>query len=254
MTSVAEGGPGAVQHDRQCPGGGVGIVYVVQIGPDSAADLASTAPSIACPFGGGRLVGDESPLFEAGDKLVGVSNLARLAIRSLNACLIGLARPGGARPRAARRDRSRPAPVAAAPCRVFSVWPSSCGPKVVVIVSSISLVRPTILAIRWYGQRLVMLRLMVGNRIDRMPTRLLARANARAASIRIEAFAAAGSSGYVSRLLASLADEGLASQAELSRRTGIDPSDVVAVLNDLECRHSSPGSVTRTMRGATSSR
>jgi MarR family transcriptional regulator, lower aerobic nicotinate degradation pathway regulator len=67
-----------------------------------------------------------------------------------------------------------------------------------------------------------------------MPTRLLARANARAASIRIEAFAAAGSSGYASRLLASLADEGLASQAELSRRTGIDPSDVVAVIGDLE--------------------
>jgi DNA-binding MarR family transcriptional regulator len=82
---------------------------------------------------------------------------------------------------------------------------------------------------------------MVGNRIDRTPTRLLARANARAASIRIEAFAAAGSTGYVSRLLASLADEGVASQAELSRRTGIDPSDVVAAVNDLEAR----GLVTR---------
>jgi MarR family transcriptional regulator, lower aerobic nicotinate degradation pathway regulator len=75
---------------------------------------------------------------------------------------------------------------------------------------------------------------MAPSRIDHMPTRLLARANARAASIRIEAFAAAGSSGYASRLLASLADEGLASQAELSRRTGIDPSDVVAVIGDLE--------------------
>jgi MarR family transcriptional regulator, lower aerobic nicotinate degradation pathway regulator len=77
---------------------------------------------------------------------------------------------------------------------------------------------------------------MVGNRIDRMPTRLLARANARAQSIRIEAFAAAGSTGYVSRLLASLADEGIASQVELSRRTGIDPSDVVAAINELESR------------------
>jgi MarR family transcriptional regulator, lower aerobic nicotinate degradation pathway regulator len=81
-----------------------------------------------------------------------------------------------------------------------------------------------------------MLRFMTGNRIDRMPTRLLARANVRAASIRVEAFAAAGSSGYASRLLACLADEGAASQAELSRRTGIDPSDVVATVNDLESR------------------
>jgi MarR family transcriptional regulator, lower aerobic nicotinate degradation pathway regulator len=77
---------------------------------------------------------------------------------------------------------------------------------------------------------------MAPSRIDQMPTRLLARANARAASIRVEAFAAAGSSGYASRLLASLADEGVASQAELSRRTGIDPSDVVAVISDLETR------------------
>jgi DNA-binding MarR family transcriptional regulator len=77
---------------------------------------------------------------------------------------------------------------------------------------------------------------MTANRIDRMPTRLLARANARAASIRIEAFASAGSTGYISRLLASLADEGAASQAELSRRTGIDPSDVVATINELQSR------------------
>jgi DNA-binding MarR family transcriptional regulator len=57
-----------------------------------------------------------------------------------------------------------------------------------------------------------------------------------AQSIRVEAFAAAGSSGYVSRLLASLADEGVASQSELNRRTGIDPSDVVAAISDLEFR------------------
>jgi MarR family transcriptional regulator, lower aerobic nicotinate degradation pathway regulator len=82
---------------------------------------------------------------------------------------------------------------------------------------------------------------MVGSRIDRMPTWLLSRANARAQTIRVEAFAAAGSTGYISRLLASLADEGVASQAELSRRTGIDPSDVVAAINDLEAR----GRVTR---------
>jgi DNA-binding MarR family transcriptional regulator len=65
---------------------------------------------------------------------------------------------------------------------------------------------------------------------------LLSRANARAQAIRVDAFAVAGSSGYLSRLLASLADEGAASQVELSRRTGIDPSDVVAAVNELASR------------------
>ena len=69
-----------------------------------------------------------------------------------------------------------------------------------------------------------------------MPTWLLSRANARAQAIRVDAFAVAGSSGYLSRLLASLADEGAASQVELSRRTGIDPSDVVAAVNELASR------------------
>ncbi len=77
---------------------------------------------------------------------------------------------------------------------------------------------------------------MAGNRIDQVPTRLLSRANARAQAIRLEVFAADGSTGYVARLLASLADEGVASQAELGRRTGIDPSDVVAAVNELEKR------------------
>jgi DNA-binding MarR family transcriptional regulator len=74
---------------------------------------------------------------------------------------------------------------------------------------------------------------MTGSRIDRTATRLLSRANARAQAIRLDAFAAAESTGYISRLLASLADEGTASQAELSRRTGIDPSDVVAAINEM---------------------
>jgi DNA-binding MarR family transcriptional regulator len=77
---------------------------------------------------------------------------------------------------------------------------------------------------------------MAASRIDRMPTWLLSRAHARAQAIRADAFAAGGSSGYLSRVLASLADEGAASQAELSRRTGIDPSDVVAIVNDLVSR------------------
>lgn len=83
---------------------------------------------------------------------------------------------------------------------------------------------------------------MTGSRIDRTATRLLSRANARAQAIRLDAFAAANSSGYMSRLLASLADEGEASQVELSRRTGIDPSDVVATLNEMAAL----GLVTRT--------
>jgi DNA-binding MarR family transcriptional regulator len=82
---------------------------------------------------------------------------------------------------------------------------------------------------------------VTGSRIDRTATRLLARANARAQAIRLDAFSAADSSGYITRLLASLADEGEASQAELSRRTGIDPSDVVAALNEM----ASHGFITR---------
>jgi hypothetical protein len=94
---------------------------------------------------------------------------------------------------------------------------------------------------------------VAGNRIDRTPTWLLSRANARAQAIRLDAFAAAGASGYLTRLLASLADEGVASQIELSRRTGIDPSDVVAAVTELE-KHagSSPGSEIPTTHGATS--
>ncbi|KAA1420955.1 winged helix-turn-helix transcriptional regulator [Nocardioides humilatus] len=77
---------------------------------------------------------------------------------------------------------------------------------------------------------------MSGNRIEQLPTRLLARAYARSQSIRIEAYAEAGTTGYQARLLASLADEGSASQAELGRRTAIDPSDVVAAVNQLTDR------------------
>jgi MarR family transcriptional regulator, lower aerobic nicotinate degradation pathway regulator len=77
---------------------------------------------------------------------------------------------------------------------------------------------------------------VTGSRIDRTATRLLSRANARAQAIRLQAFAAAASSGYISRLLASLADEGEASQAELGRRTGIDPSDVVAALKEMTAK------------------
>src|SRR3954447_24255393 len=77
---------------------------------------------------------------------------------------------------------------------------------------------------------------MATNRIELTPTWLLSRAHARAQAIRLDAFTAAGSSGYETPLPASRADEGSASQAELGRRTGIDPSDVVAAVNDLAAR------------------
>lgn len=74
---------------------------------------------------------------------------------------------------------------------------------------------------------------MTGNRIEQLPTRLLARAYARSQAIRVEAYARSGATSYQARLLASLTDEGSASQVELARRTAIDPSDVVATVNQL---------------------
>jgi len=48
-----------------------------------------------------------------------------------------------------------------------------------------------------------------------------------------DGFAAEGARGYHYRLLASLAEAGPSSQAELGRRSGIHLSDVVAALNEL---------------------
>lgn len=70
-------------------------------------------------------------------------------------------------------------------------------------------------------------------RVADAPTWLLSRANARAQAILGEAFAAAGVRGYHYRLLAAIEEHGPASQAELGRATGIDRSDVVAMLDDL---------------------
>ncbi len=81
----------------------------------------------------------------------------------------------------------------------------------------------------------------VPQRIAHLPTWLLAQANARAHRLLAEAFTRHGVRGYHYRLLAALEEFGPASQIALSRRTGIDRSDVVAALNDLE----SEGLVTR---------
>lgn len=65
------------------------------------------------------------------------------------------------------------------------------------------------------------------------PSWLLTQSAAHAQRIVSEAFAAGGARGYHFRLLATLVEFGPASQATLSRHTGIDRSDVVAALNEL---------------------
>ena len=70
-------------------------------------------------------------------------------------------------------------------------------------------------------------------RVAGQPTWLLSRANARAQAILTNAFAGAGVRGYHFRLLAALDQHGPTSQADLGRATGIDRSDVVAMLDDL---------------------
>lgn len=70
-------------------------------------------------------------------------------------------------------------------------------------------------------------------RVAGQPTFLLSRANARAQGILQRGFADAGVRGYHYRLMAALEEYGDLSQADLSRRTWIDPKDVVHALNDL---------------------
>ena len=65
---------------------------------------------------------------------------------------------------------------------------------------------------------------------------LLNQTASHAAPLLSEGFAAHHLRGYHYRLLASLAEEGPASQADLGRRCGIDRSDVVAAINDLAGR------------------
>jgi DNA-binding MarR family transcriptional regulator len=74
------------------------------------------------------------------------------------------------------------------------------------------------------------------SRIRELPTWLISRTYAYSHRVLAEGFAAAGARGYHYRLLAALEEFGPASQADLGRRTGIDRSDVVAVLNDLAGR------------------
>jgi MarR family transcriptional regulator, lower aerobic nicotinate degradation pathway regulator len=72
--------------------------------------------------------------------------------------------------------------------------------------------------------------------MQEMPSWLISRLYAHAHRLLADGFAAAGFRGYHFRLLAALQEFGPASQADLGRRTGIDRSDVVAALNELENR------------------
>ncbi|MFD6177929.1 MULTISPECIES: MarR family winged helix-turn-helix transcriptional regulator [unclassified Isoptericola] len=76
------------------------------------------------------------------------------------------------------------------------------------------------------------------DRLKDRPTWLLGRAAARSSALLSEAFASHGDGlrGYHYRLLAALDQFGPASQADLGRDTGIDRSDVTAVLQELEAR------------------
>ena len=70
-------------------------------------------------------------------------------------------------------------------------------------------------------------------RVADRPTWLLGRANARSQALLADAFAQAEMRGYHFRVLAALEEHGPTSQADLSRKTGIDTSDVVAAVNHL---------------------
>jgi DNA-binding MarR family transcriptional regulator len=71
------------------------------------------------------------------------------------------------------------------------------------------------------------------DRLATQPTWLLSQASARARELLRAAFAAAGTRGYNYRLLAALDQYGATSQADLGRRSSIDPKDVVGALNEL---------------------
>ena len=70
-------------------------------------------------------------------------------------------------------------------------------------------------------------------RLRGMPSWLLGRTAMHAHRLVVERLAAAGARGYHYRLLAALEEFGPASQATLGRRTGIDRSYVVEVVNEL---------------------
>jgi DNA-binding MarR family transcriptional regulator len=71
-------------------------------------------------------------------------------------------------------------------------------------------------------------------RVAQRPTWLINQASALAQRLLSDGFAAEGARGYHYRLLAALEEWGPIGQADLGRRTGVDRSDVVGSLGDLE--------------------
>ncbi|WBB53113.1 MarR family winged helix-turn-helix transcriptional regulator [Verrucosispora sp. WMMD573] len=75
------------------------------------------------------------------------------------------------------------------------------------------------------------------SRLRTTPSWLFTQTAAHAARIVTAALDTRHARGYHYRLLATLAETGPASQADLGRHSGIDRSDIVATLNDLADRH-----------------
>ncbi|MCC3770936.1 MarR family winged helix-turn-helix transcriptional regulator [Streptomyces sp. UNOC14_S4] len=72
------------------------------------------------------------------------------------------------------------------------------------------------------------------DRIRALPSWLLNRASARGRGLVSEALAAEGMRMPHHAVLCAVADLGPVAQAELGRRTGFDPKDMVGILNDLQ--------------------
>jgi MarR family transcriptional regulator, lower aerobic nicotinate degradation pathway regulator len=70
--------------------------------------------------------------------------------------------------------------------------------------------------------------------MDYLPSWLLTQTAAHAGRLVGDGFEAAGARGYHYRVLTSLHADGSATQADLGRRLGIYPSDMVAALNELQ--------------------
>lgn len=70
--------------------------------------------------------------------------------------------------------------------------------------------------------------------MERLPSWLLTQTSVVAGRLVSDAFAKAGARGYHYRVLESLASDGPTTQADLGRRVGIYPGDMVAALNELQ--------------------
>jgi MarR family transcriptional regulator, lower aerobic nicotinate degradation pathway regulator len=73
-------------------------------------------------------------------------------------------------------------------------------------------------------------------RIAGKPTWLIGEVARLSHQLLTDKLATVGSRGYHARMLAALDEFGPLSQASLGRHTGLDPSDVVAALNELTAR------------------